>query len=97
MTKIEVENVIRPGSTRKVDAAKYSAMRDAYLAVLPPAQPGLTPGEILVRLIPRLDAEAFPDGAKAGWWAKTIQLDLEAKGVIARAATGPVRLSKCKA
>lgn len=97
MTKIEVENVIRPGSARKVDAVKYSAMRDAYLAVLPPAPPGLTPGEILTRLVARLDAESFPGGAKAGWWAKTVQLDLEAKKIVTRAASGPVRLWKCKA
>ncbi len=33
-------------------------------------------------------------GARAGWWAKTVQLDLEAKGVIARGRTRPLRLRK---
>jgi hypothetical protein len=42
MAKIEVQNVLRPGSTYKVDAAKYEAMKRAYLAVLPTAPPGLT-------------------------------------------------------
>jgi Family of unknown function (DUF6958) len=32
--------------------------------------------------------------AKAGWWAKTVQLDLEAKGTIARAKAKPLRLHK---
>jgi RNA polymerase sigma-70 factor (ECF subfamily) len=27
----------------------------------------------------------FPEGAKAGWWAKTVQLDLEAKVSLNRA------------
>jgi Family of unknown function (DUF6958) len=32
----------------------------------------------------RLPERPFPEGAKAGWWTKTVQLDLEAKGVVAR-------------
>ena len=41
-----------------------------------------------------LPHELFPGGAKAGWWAKTVQLDLEAKGVIVREKTRPLRLHK---
>lgn len=92
MPKVEVENVIRPGSTRKVDAAKYQAVRDAYLQILPAASPGLTPAELLVRLMPLLAEDLFPGGATAGWWAKTVQLDLEAKGLAVRSKAGPVRL-----
>ena len=43
-------------------------------------------------LLPHLPADHFPGGAKAGWWMKAAQLDLEAKGVIARAPKPPVRL-----
>ena len=33
-------------------------------------------------------------GAKAGWWAKTVQLDLEAKGAIVREKTRPLRFHR---
>jgi len=36
-------------------------------------------------------ADLFPGGAKAGWWMKTVQLDLEAKRIIAREKTKPLR------
>jgi hypothetical protein len=39
-----------------------------------------------------LSQEQFPGGAKAGWWAKAVQLDLEAKGVVKREKTSPIRL-----
>ena len=68
LERIEIENVLQPGKTYRVEAAKFAAMRDAMLGVLPAAAPGLTPGEI-----------------------KAVQLDQEAKGVIAR-STAPVRL-----
>jgi hypothetical protein len=29
-----------------------------------------------------LPQNLFPGGAKAGWWAKTVQLDLEARGLL---------------
>ncbi len=95
MAKIEVENVLRPGSTYKVDAEKYDAMKRAYLAVLPKAPPGWTVAEIGEHLLPLLPDEHFPGGAKAGWWAKAVQLDLEAKGLVARAQGRPLRLHRC--
>ncbi|RZI98219.1 MAG: hypothetical protein EON90_14295 [Brevundimonas sp.] len=91
---IEVENAVSPGHRQKVDAAKYEAVRDAYLTVLPSAEPGSTPAEILSALMPGLPQDLFPGGAKAGWWAKCVQLDLEAKGVIVRGPKSPVRLRK---
>jgi hypothetical protein len=95
MVKIEVQNVLRPGSTYVVDGAKYDAMKRAYLAVLPKAPPGLTAAEIGKALLPHLSQEHFPGGATAGWWAKAVQLDLEAKGVVARTDTRPLRLYRC--
>lgn len=94
MAKIAIENVIRPGSTYNVDADKYHAMRAAYLAALPASPPGMTPAEVLTALKPHLDQALFPGGDKAGWWAKAVQLDLEAKGTVARAKGSPVRLYK---
>jgi len=91
---IEVENVNIPGNVRSVDADMYDAMKRAFLKVLPKTSPGLTLAEIRERLISHLPEKLYPGGAKAGWWAKTVQLDLEAKGIIARDKTRPLRLRK---
>jgi hypothetical protein len=92
MTQTAIENVLQPGKTYNVDGAKYQAMRKAYLTVLP-AHPGMTTAEIGKAVLAHLPDDLFPGGAKAGWWAKAVQLDLEAKGVIVRHGT-PVRLSR---
>jgi hypothetical protein len=92
--KIEIENVLSPGRKVRVDAGKYEAMKKALLAVLPRAAPGLTVAELKLRLLPLLPEALFPEGAKAGWWLKGVQLDLEAKGVIARENTKPLRLHR---
>lgn len=92
--KIEIENFTSPGKTYRVDRAKFTAMRDALLAVLPKEAPGLTVAEAKEKLLPLLPQDLFPGGEKAGWWLKAAQLDLEAKGTIKRADKPPVRLSK---
>jgi hypothetical protein len=92
--RIEIENVLQPGKTYRVDAGKFAAMRDAVLAALPSERPGLTPAELKVRVLECLPESLFPGGDKAGWWMKAVQLDLEAKRVIARAPTAPVRLHR---
>lgn len=92
--KIEVENINSPGRVHRVDRAKYEAMRDALLAALPETSPGLTVAEAKQRLLPLLPESLFPGGAKAGWWLKAAQLDLEAKGVIVREVTKPLRLHR---
>ncbi|PSH64192.1 MULTISPECIES: DUF6958 family protein [Phyllobacterium] len=90
--KIKVENINHPGTARQVDRAMYDAMRQAYLKVLPGELPGLTLAQISERLAGELPQELFPGGAKAGWWAKTVQLDLEAKGLVRREKVNPIRL-----
>ena len=92
MTRIEVENVGQPGKVYRVDAAKYAAMREAVMAVVPEGPPGMTPEEIIAAVKDRLPQDLFPDGEKAGWWVKCVQLDLEAKGLLQRSAKGRVRL-----
>ena len=89
--KIEIENINTPGRTSRVDKQKYMAMRDALLKVLPKKSPGFTAAEAKEQLIPLLPQELFPAGEKSGWWLKTVQLDLEAKGKIQREATKPLR------
>jgi hypothetical protein len=91
---VTVQNVIRPESRRRVDGPKYRAMRRALLAVAPRRAPGLTPADALAAVIPRLPTVLFPGGAAAGWWFKTVQLDLEAKGLLVREKTSPVRVHR---
>jgi len=92
--KIEIENVNSPGRTARVDRAKYEAMRQALLAILPAQAPGLTVKDAKAALLPRLPEDLFPQGKTAGWWLKAVQLNLEAKRVIARAPAKPVQLYK---
>jgi hypothetical protein len=89
--RVMIENVNHPGSSSSVDARMYKAMRDALLEVLPTETPGLTQAQILDAVVARLPDDVFPGGAKAGWWSKAVQLDLEAKGVIAREYSTPLR------
>lgn len=97
MTKpatIQIENVNHPGKTTTADAAKYEAMKAAMLAVLPSAAPGLTVAEVQSRVVAHLPDSLFPGGATAGWWMKAVQLDLEAKRIVAREKTSPIRLHR---
>jgi hypothetical protein len=89
--KVTVENINTPGQTSRVNGAKYAAMKEAMLVVLPREAPGLTQAEVREAVVSHLPEELFPGGSTAGWWAKTVQLDLEAKGVVIREATKPLR------
>ena len=94
MDRSKSENVNRPWRTRSVGAEMYTAMKSAYLTVLPDASPGLTIAEIQGRLVDHLPQNLFRDGDKAGWWAKTVQRDLEANGLVVREKVTPLRLHK---
>ena len=89
--RIPVENVNVPGYITYVDADMYQVMRTALLKVLPQQPPGLTQSEMFRAVVAHLPESHFPGGAKAGWWAKTVQLDLEAKRIVARQSTKPLR------
>ncbi len=89
--RIEVENVNHPGAISRVRLDMYIAMKEAMLLVLHAESPGLTQSEMRVAVLPHLPEMLFPDGAKAGWWAKTVQLDLEAKGLLIREFGKPLR------
>jgi hypothetical protein len=91
---VTVKNVNHPERRRVVDGAMYQAMRRAILKVLPRKSPGLTLAELSRAVLSELSADLFPGGAKAGWWLKTVQLDLEAKKVIAREKMRPLKLHK---
>lgn len=92
MAKVAVENVNVPGQITNVDAAKYNAMRDAMLRVMS-ATP-MSALEIKDAAKAHLPEDLFPGGKTSGWWAKCVQLDLEAKKILQRHPTKPLRWSK---
>lgn len=81
---VSIENVNTPGRTSRVNARKYSAMREILLTVLPTDEPGLTQAEMAVSVAPHLPQDLWPHGKKSMWWLKTVQLDLEARGLVIR-------------
>lgn len=89
--RVRIENVNHPGTSTTVDAGMYQAMRTALLEVLPDAAPGLTESQMRLAVLPKLPADLFPGGERAGWWSKAVQLDLEAKGLIDRETSRPLR------
>src|SRR3989338_5403614 len=89
--KIEVLNVGQPSKTCRVDAAKYTEMRERMLDVLPDAPPGMTVANVIDAVRPSLSDTLFPQGETCGWWVKCVQLDLEAKG----SSRAPLPLSGC--
>lgn len=94
-TRIVVENVNIPGYESRVERVKYEAMKTAMLKVLPRKSPGLTQAEIRAAVVDVIDQGVFPGGEKVGWWAKCVQLDLEAKHQLVREATKPLRWYRC--
>ena len=94
--KVVVENVNVPGYTQTVDATMYKEMKRAFLAILPTAAPGLTQTEIRSKVVTKLSEALYPGGAKADWWSKLVQLDLEAKGIVLREESKPLRWHRKK-
>ena len=92
MDKITVENVNQPGQTARVNAEKYAAMRTAMVVVLKDHAGPLDTKAIKAEVGPLLPEALFPGDATPGWWIKYVQLDLEAKGQLARTKDKPLRL-----
>lgn len=90
---IEIENVNHPGKTARVDAVKYKAARAAMLKFLPKKAPGMTQSEMMRAMREALPPDEFP-GTTTSWWAKGVQLDLEAKGLVVRDGGKPLRWRK---
>jgi hypothetical protein len=94
--RIAVENVMSPGHKQTVDATKYLAMKKALLKTLPKKSPGMTGSEMSAAVLQHLPESEFPGGAKSGWWLKCVQLDLEAKGIVVRETSKPLRWYQSK-
>ncbi len=89
--KITVRNVNVPGYSSQVSKVMYVAMLEAMWKVIPSTAPGFTQTEIRKAVVAHLPADLYPGGAKAGWWAKAVQLDQEARGNLVREVTKPLR------
>ncbi|HRI42824.1 MAG TPA: hypothetical protein PLL78_09800 [Fimbriimonadaceae bacterium] len=88
---VEIQNVNIPGRTSRVNSHKYEAMRRALLTLIPKKEPGITQAEMRDLVTPSLPPDLWPGGDKAMWWIKTVQLDLEAKGLLVRTPGTPTR------
>ena len=69
---IEVRNVNVPDWHGRLNRAKYIAMRDALLPVLPDQPPGISVAQAKAALLVSLSDQHFPGGEKAGWWLKAV-------------------------
>ena len=94
--KITIQSMTLPGRTVRVNRAKYLAMRKVLTAILPDRAPRSTAAEAKEALLPHLPDDLFPAGATAGWWLKCVQLDLEAKGIVVRETSKPIRWHRVK-
>ncbi|CAN5831828.1 hypothetical protein BH23ACT11_BH23ACT11_07050 [soil metagenome] len=64
--KIVIECITSPGRIERVNRAKYMAMRDALIPVLPAEPPVITVAVAKGALLPALPVDLFPGGVKAG-------------------------------
>jgi hypothetical protein len=90
---VTVENLKTSGKTTQLNAVKYHEVRDAMLRAMTKDAPSLTIAEIKFAAPKHLPENMFPGGDKLDCWQKAVQLDFEAKGVIKRATTKPLRFS----
>jgi len=89
--KIEVFNINIPGRSSYVQRDKYEEVKRVLKSYMPKESPGLTQDELSSLVIEHVSEAVFDDRRKAGWWMKTVQLDLEARQVVVREKTKPVR------
>ena len=90
----DVLNVNHPEFAGRVEADKYDVMKAAMAEVLP-REIGLTQSEMMTALKAHFcampaEGNLFPNGDKVGWWAKSVQLDLEARGEMKRLGKSPL-------
>ncbi len=89
--KIEVFNINKIGTSAFVQKDKYDEVKKVLIEFMPHESPGLTQDEMASLVIAKVSHKIFEDRSKAGWWMKTVQLDLEARQVMIREKTKPTR------
>jgi len=93
---VTARSVNVPGYSHRVNAEKYEAMRKTMMHVLPRKAPGLTQAEMIDALAAAAPRKLFPDRGRVSWWLKTVQLDLEAKKILVREKTRPLRWHRAR-
>ena len=88
---IEVFNINKPGHSSFVRKDKYEEVKRVLKGMMPNGSPGLTQDEMARLVVDNVSGKVFEDRSKAGWWMKTVQLDLEARTVMIREKTTPLR------
>jgi hypothetical protein len=74
---------------------KYEVVREAILAMLPASGEGMTWAELAERIAPYLPENLFRHMGTVGWYARAVQIDLEAGGIIERVpGSKPPRLRR---
>lgn len=91
MSRIQARNVNHPEHRQSLNSEKYELIKDAILASLPEAESGasLSFTELETAVTNHLlqnnaPMELFPKAGSVRWYTKSVQLDLEARGVIER-------------
>lgn len=67
-----------------VDRERFDCVQDVILRVLPWDAQGMTWAELSEMIAPLLPDRLFRHMGTVRWYAKAVQLDLEARGVIER-------------
>lgn len=81
--KIETRNATEGAAGVRIDRDKYDAMKKALLAVIPRRADGVAFKDLVGLVKPLLPDDVFA-GASPSWYATTVKLDLEARGLIER-------------
>ena len=99
MSTIKAQNVNHPGYQENLKEEKYNIIREAMLAHLPDSSSdGMTFAQLEEKVTAHLaqnkvPTELFPKPGSVRWYCKSVQLDLEARGVIERLPKqSPLRL-----
>lgn len=94
--KIETLNVTGAGGVR-IDKSVYNAVKKAILAAVPRTGEGLLFKDLPREVAARVPASMFAKRGSASWYATTVKLDLEARGLIERVpGSRPQRLRRVK-
>lgn len=93
--RIEILNPNTGRTDRTIAADRYNGMKAAILKVVPRRKAGVPFSELRDRVQPLLDPVVF-EGASIGWYATSVKLDLEARGLIERVpGVKPQHLRRC--
>ncbi|WP_420645294.1 DUF6958 family protein [Candidatus Leptofilum sp.] len=101
MSTIKAQNVNHPDHRHNLKEEKYTIIREAMLATLPDdSSDGMPFLEMELKVAAYLadknvPKEMFPKPGSVRWYCKSVQLDLEARGIIERLPKkSPIRLRK---